>query len=267
MQATSAMFLQKFERSETKRSRLYNELLDHQKATTLEREAEHKKHIQALDDACAEFSHEVDKITAETEARVQSMNTTYEVVAAQLRLELKQAKQDNLALQTLHDEREDRINTLVMKQCQKLNRKIDETLDAGWKKWSAQATELQVLRADTENRQKEGKGFFKMDKTSIGMIREDLEEDFYALADGHTKAISVLLEEFNDDQMVLRIAAEQAMDITPTDSDEGPSKLVTGTSLNDQSNEPRDEGSNDVRSEPETVTEPAEGIFHILTED
>ena len=42
MMATSAMFLQKFERSETKRSRLYNELLDHQKATTLEREAEHK---------------------------------------------------------------------------------------------------------------------------------------------------------------------------------------------------------------------------------
>ena len=98
------------------------------------------------------------------------MNTTYEVVAAQIWLELKQAKQDNLALQTLHDEREDRINTLVMKQCQKLNRKIDETLDAGWKKWSAQATELQVLRVDAKNRQKEGKGFFKMDKNIIQLL-------------------------------------------------------------------------------------------------
>ena len=54
-----------------------------------------------------------------------------------------------------------------------------------------------------------------MDRTSISMIPEDLEEYFHALADGHTKAISVLLEEFNNDQMVLRIAAEQAMDITP----------------------------------------------------
>ena len=131
-----------------------------QTATTLEREVEHKKHIQALDDARAEFNHEVDKITAETEARVQSMNTTYEVVATQIWLELKQAKQDNLALQTLHDEREDRINMLVMKQHQKLNRKIDETLDTGWKKWSAQAAGLQVLRVDAKNLQKEGKVFF-----------------------------------------------------------------------------------------------------------
>ena len=51
---------------------------------------------------------------------------------------------------------------------------------------------------DTENRQKEGKGFFKMDKISISMIQEDLEEDFHALTDGHTKAITTLLEEFND---------------------------------------------------------------------
>ena len=127
------------------------------------------------------------------------MNTTHEVVVAQLWLELEQAKQDNLALQTLHDEREDRINTLVMKQCQKLNRKMDKTLVAGWKQWSAQATELQVLRANTENRRKEDRGFYKMDGTSISMIREDLEEDFHALADGHTKAISLLLEEFNDE--------------------------------------------------------------------
>ena len=170
MQTTSAMFLQKFEKVETEHSRLYKELLDHQMATTLEREAEHKKHIHALDDAHVEFSHEVDKITAEIEARVQSMNTTHEVVAAQLRLELEQTKQDNLALQALHDERENRTNTLVMKQCQKLNRKIDETLITRWKQWSAQATELQVLRADDGNCRKEGRGFYKMDGTSISMI-------------------------------------------------------------------------------------------------
>ena len=65
------------------------------------------------------------------------MNTTYEVLMAQLWLELEQAKQDNLALQALHDEREDHFNTLVMKQRRKRNHKIYETLDTGWKQWSA----------------------------------------------------------------------------------------------------------------------------------
>ena len=77
-----------------------------------------------------------------------------------------------------------------MKQRQLLNRKIDETLDAGWKKWSAQAAKLQVLWTDVENKQKDGKGFLKMDKTNISIVREDLEEDFRALADDHTRAIT-----------------------------------------------------------------------------
>ena len=119
--------------------------------------------------------------------------------SAYLWLKLEEALHENLELQALQAKLEDRINMLVMKQHQILHRKIDETLDVGWKQWSAQATELQVLRADAaENRQKVGKGFFKMDKNNIGLIREDLEEDFYALADGHTKAITLLLEEFND---------------------------------------------------------------------
>ena len=75
-----------------------------------------------------------------------------------------------LALQTMYDNREERINALVMKQRQKLNRKIEETLATGWKQWSAQATELQVLRADAENREKEGRGFYKMGDNSIQMI-------------------------------------------------------------------------------------------------
>ena len=36
-----------------------------------------------------------------------------------------------------------------------------------------------------------------------------MEEDFRALADGHTKAITTLRAEFNDDQMVFRLEAEK----------------------------------------------------------
>ena len=50
-----------------------------------------------------------------------------------------------------------------------------------------------------------------MDKNNIVLVREDLEEDFRALTDGHTKAITALLEEFKDDQMVLRLEAEKAL--------------------------------------------------------
>ena len=64
------MFLQQFEQAETERSQLYDELQERQTATMLECKAEHKKHMQDLEDARAEFSHEVDKIRAETEARV-----------------------------------------------------------------------------------------------------------------------------------------------------------------------------------------------------
>ena len=154
-----------------------------------------------------------------------------------------------------------------MKQRQKRNCKVDETLAASWKQWSAQVVELQILRADAENRRKESKGFYKMDKTSINMVREDLTKDFHALANGHTKAILTLLEEFNDDQMMLRIEAEQALNIKlPADDDE-PTKSEISTSLKVQNNEQIAEGSNDIRPDPVTVTEQAESILHILTEE
>mgnify|MGYP006905979209 CR=1 FL=1 len=55
-------------------------------------------------------------------------------------------------LQAKYDTREECIHALVMKQRQKLNRNIKETLVDGWKTWAAEATELQVLQANAENR-------------------------------------------------------------------------------------------------------------------
>ena len=43
------------------------------------------------------------------------------------------------------------------------------------------------------------RGFYKMDENSIQILREDLIEEFQALARTHTTAIRNLLEEFNDD--------------------------------------------------------------------
>ena len=220
---------------------------------------EHTRHTTEMDKPTQEFGKRIDQLIAETNARVKSMVTSYDIIKAKLRLKVEEAQQENRTLHTQEAEQEDCINTLVMKQRQLLNRKIDETLDAGWKKWSAQAAELQVLRADAENRQKDGKGFLKMDKNNIALVREDLEEDFRALADGHTRAIIALLEEFNDDQMVLRPDTEKAENTVPCEQ-------AAGTSLLAPHHTPKDEGSS-VAPTPENDAKQTEGILHILTED
>ena len=47
-----------------------------------------------------------------------------------------------------------------------------------------------------------------MDENNIQLVREDLAEDFLALAKMHTTEIGNLLEEFNNDQLLLMIETE-----------------------------------------------------------
>ena len=58
---------------------------------------------------------------------------------------------------------ETRIRILIDKQCQHLTKKVEEALGRAREEWAAQAAELHSLRADAENRRKEGLGFYKMD--------------------------------------------------------------------------------------------------------
>ena len=110
-------------------------------------------------------------------------------------------------------------------------------LDCVWQEWSAQATELHILRADAENRRKEGQGFYRMDDTSIQTLREDLTEEYHTLAESHTATIEQLLEEFNDDQMMFRLEAEAyeeerlatMTNRAPTTDDHKPEPTTTNT--------------------------------------
>ena len=47
-----------------------------------------------------------------------------------------------------------------------------------------------------------------MDENNILLLREDLTEEFHAMAKSHTTTIEQLLEDFNDDKMLLRVEAE-----------------------------------------------------------
>ena len=89
------MFLEIYETAEKERARLYEELLEHQTVTLRDREAEHTWHMQELDKARQQFGHEMDKIIEETEARVKTMHTLYEIIMAQLQLKLEEAQHEN----------------------------------------------------------------------------------------------------------------------------------------------------------------------------
>ena len=82
---------------------------------------------------------------------------------------------------------------------------VSESLDKGWKTWSTQATELQLLQADHENRKKQGPGFFNVDETSINMVREELANDIYELIAQHKEEINKTLDKFEDKQITTTV--------------------------------------------------------------
>ena len=78
-----------------------------------------------------------------------------------------------------------------------------------WKEWSQQVAELQTLRVDAENRTKAGDKFYKMDEESIVTIREELSEDFFALAEAHLKEVRGLVERLDDGQLETQLQLEK----------------------------------------------------------
>ena len=59
---------------------------------------------------------------------------------------------------------------------------VNESLEKGWKTWSTQSNELQLLQVDMDNRTTQGSGFFKMSEEAIAAVQEDLPHDLYELA-------------------------------------------------------------------------------------
>ena len=83
----------------------------------------------------------------------------------------------------------DRIRLIISAWRDRAQASINECTEKVWKEWSQQAAELQTLRANAENQKKAGDKFYKMDEESIITIREELSEDFFALAEEHLKEV------------------------------------------------------------------------------
>ena len=90
------------------------------------------------------------------------------------------------------------IKNLLETKRKRFMEQLQAVLNRGWAKWAKQSIELRTYRADQENQQKDGKGFYKLNEESIDTVCEDLTQDYQALDDRHSKEIVQLLEEFGD---------------------------------------------------------------------
>ena len=70
---------------------------------------------------------------------------------------------------------------------------VKESIEKGWKAWSAQVVELQLLRADRENRKAQGHGFLKLLDEAITTVQEDIAKDLYEMAAYHKEEVSRIM--------------------------------------------------------------------------
>ena len=126
--------------------------------------------------------------------------------AAGVILRLRQEKQEAHARAQIGV---DRIRLIMSAWRDRAQTSINECSEKVWKEWSQQAAELQLLRADAENRTKEGDKFYKLDEESIVTIREELSEDFFALAEEHLKEVRGLVERLDDGQLETQLQLER----------------------------------------------------------
>ena len=92
---------------------------------------------------------------------------------------------------------EERIRATLKRHKLNTLKIVNESMDKGSKNWLVQATELQLLRADRDNRKAQGQGFFKMSEEAISAIQEDIAQDLYEMAACHRKEISRIMQEFD----------------------------------------------------------------------
>ena len=223
----------------------------------------------------AEWTKEVEEATGQltkhyeqtiklVTAKAKNNQATWELLAAKLQAEVNSSKEELEAIRAQPGMDETRIRILIEKHRQHLTKKVEEALGRAGEEWAAQAAELHILRADAENRRKEGRGFYKMDEASIQNLRADLTEDYHTLVKSHTAAIEQLLEDFNDDQMMFRLEAEayeqerlaaiQTSPPTPTEQNDEP-PIEDTTDARQEGHAPA-EGPPEHANTPPTIPEP-----------
>ena len=180
-----------------------------------EKREELELYIQVQEETYVDYAAKVEIARDKLHKHYKELEKKYEqkrqaliVVEAKLEFDLGSAKNHRRELEreieTLKYKNtmgEDKVHAILTRHKEQMRQMVSESLDKGWKTWSTQATELQLLRADHENRKKHGPRFFKIDETSINTVREELANDIYDLTAHHTEEINKMLDEFEDQQI------------------------------------------------------------------
>ena len=114
---------------------------------------------------------------------------------------IKKLKEERQAAEDKSKVGLNRIRGIVLTWRNQTKRLIEESLVQWWSKWAQRASELQVMGADVENRQKDGDNFYKIDVESIVTIREELSDNFLSLAREQLAVVTQLVEQLDDDQL------------------------------------------------------------------
>ena len=146
---------------------------------------------------------------------LQRVQTTYqnqlvrykdqEVVTANL---IKQLKDDRQAAEDKSKMGLERIRCIVHAWKNRTKRLIEDNSVLWWSKWAKHAAELQLLRADAENRQREGDEFYKLEKEDFAAVKDELAEDFVALVDEQITNVRQLVAQLDDDRLDNQIQFE-----------------------------------------------------------
>ena len=146
---------------------------------------------------------------------------------------------------------EDKIRAILRRHKLNTLKMVSKSMDKGWKTWSAQAAQLQLLRADRENRKAQGQGFFKMTKEAISTIQEDIAKDLSEIAACHQEEVNRLMQEFDkhDIDTAVQFEAYEAERQRQTPGLGAPETTTTSQPLTEPA-QPMEESDDDDEHEP-----------------
>ena len=70
-----------------------------------------------------------------------------------------------------------------------------------WSKWENHVADLQFLRADAENRKKDGDEFYTMTKEDFTAMKDELANDFVALVEEQIAIVRQRVAQLDDDRL------------------------------------------------------------------
>ena len=95
----------------------------------------------------------------------------------------------------------ERIRFIIQAWRNRIKRLIEDNFVQWWEKWAKHTAELQLLRADAENRIKDGDDCYMLTKEDFTVLKDELADDFVSLVDEQLAVVRQLVAQLDDDRL------------------------------------------------------------------